>query len=145
MSESAEHRRLVERILAHIEDRCGDTDALVVFDDRSGVVGEKPPRIDRFTPDVYAYDTPNNMTVIGEAKTISDLRSERSREQLSSFLGHLEFRQNGCLLLAVPWSVADEARTLVSKLQVEILAKSVAVTILDGVPARTPAEGVRLC
>ncbi len=145
MSETAEHRRLVERILGYIADHYGSLDALVVLDDRSGVVGEKPPLIERFTPDVYAYDTPNSMTVVGEAKTFADVRTERSSRQLSAFFRFLKFRPNGCLLLAVPWGVAAEAHTIMTQAQITASAEDVPGIVLDGVPTQSSAQGVRAC
>ena len=145
MSESPEHRRLIERILAYIANHYGDLDALVVLDDRSGVVGEKPPNIERYTPDVYAYDTPNSLTLIGEAKTFADLRTERSSRQITAFLKFLKFRCGGCLLLAVPWGVSEEARTIVRKSKIRASAEKVPAFILDGVPAKNGARDVQPC
>ncbi len=145
MSESAQHRRLVERILGYIADNYASLDGLVVLDDRSGVRGEKPPAIDRYTPDVYAYDTPNSMTVIGEAKTVADLQTERSSRQLAAFFDFLKFRPNGCLLFAVPWGVSEEARTIITQSRIKASAEKVPGIILDGVPAQTSARDAQSC
>lgn len=145
MSETVEHRRLIERILDYVADHYASLGALVVLDDRSGVVGEKPPIIERYTPDVYAYDTPNSMTIIGEAKTFADLRTERSSRQLTAFFRFLRFQPNGCLLLAVPWGVSRDARQIVTRTQIEASAQGVPGIILDGVSKQTSVPDVKAC
>ena len=134
MSESTQHLRLVRSILTYLEREFSGLAGFAVFDDTAEPSrGEKPPRINGHVPDVYAVDVPPCTTIIGEAKTRQDLETERSREQIATFLDYLSRRANGVFVLAVPLEVAATARGLVAAVSGGQEASTTRVVILDGV------------
>ena len=134
MAESSHHIRLVGRILTHIEREYRPSYSLAVFHDLAAPIGaEKPPAIEGFRPDVYALDAPSSITIIGEAKTESDLETDHSQRQLFAFLSFLASQNHGVLLLAVPWSASAAARNLIASLCRSLNRGAPAVTVLDGV------------
>ena len=117
MPESARHARLVEALVAHVEDRLGELSEILVRED---VIrprrGERPPRVSGFTPDVYATDVPTTITLIGEAKTPADLDTKHSRAQIAAFLKYLAHTPGGRFVLAVPITVKPRARWILREL-----------------------------
>jgi len=131
MAESVNHLRLVEHLVAHIT---ATYEGLVVFHDLPAALGaEKPPRIGGYVPDVFATDAPTTITIVGEAKTESDLETDHSREQLVAFLQYLGARQRGVLVLAVPWQVRATAKNLLASLQRQHRCNHVATIVIERV------------
>ena len=117
MPESAQHARLVEAIVAHVERRLGKVSDIVVREDAVRPTrGERPPRLAGFTPDVYATDVPTTKTLVGEAKTAADLETKHSRTQIAAFLEYLAHTPGGLFVLAVPVGVQPRARWLLREL-----------------------------
>jgi len=115
MAESPQHARLVRLILEYVEQEFKDLEWLAVYDDAAEPMrGEKPPRVGGYVPDVFAVDTPRSTTIIGEAKTLLDLETQHSRQQITSFLQHLTLARNGVFILATPISAAGLARNIVA-------------------------------
>lgn len=134
MSESVQHIRLVQAILAYVRREFANLTALAIFDDTAEPTrGEKPPRIYGYVPDVYAVNVPPTTTIIGEAKTRSDLETQRSRAQIAGFLDFLSVKANGVFILAVPFSAAATARTVVTTAQRGLRPSETRVVILDGI------------
>jgi len=80
-------------------------------------VDNKPPPIDGFYPDLYCTTVGGRPLCIGEAKTLGDLESKRSRDQLAAYLRYLTMFAPGLLVVAVPWHAVPTARSLVRAIQ----------------------------
>ena len=132
MPESAQHARLVEAIVAHTENRLGPfTEILVREDAVRPRRGERPPRVFRFTPDVYATDVPTTMTLIGEAKTAADLDTKHSRVQIAAFLEYLAYTPGGLFVLAVPILAKPRARWILRELGDPLGADAPQAEVID--------------
>lgn len=70
-----------------------------------------------FTPDLYASDFPITYRIVGEAKTLADLQSDRSKKQIAAFLDHLALYPKSALYIAVPLVAAAAARHLLRTLR----------------------------
>ena len=123
---------MVQVIIAHIRHEYAGVAALRIFHDLPGPLGaEKPHRIAGFVPDVYAFDAPLTVRIIGEAKTQADLETAHSQEQISAFLAFLGQQELGVFILAVPWAAKRLAHVLVESKRVSVGAVSVRTAILD--------------
>lgn len=117
MPESERHARLVKAIIAYLEMRVGTLSEIMVRDDSVRPLrGERPPRLPRYIPDVYATDVPTTKTMIGEAKTARDLETGHSHKQIASFLEYLSHTPNSLFILAVPYDRKARARWLLAEL-----------------------------
>jgi hypothetical protein len=137
MAESLQHLKLVRAILSYISREHHEVSYLATLHDLPGFIGgEKPPRIGRFTPDVYAVDAPHTVTIIGEAKTVPDLETDHSRKQIRVFIEFLKDKERGVFVLAVPWQAAPRARGIVSGLAQGVGSPSTKLVVLDGSDTR---------
>lgn len=102
-------------ILEYFETRWAESNGFVVLSDLSNRIGDanKPPRIGKYSPDVFGSDVPLTVMAIGEAKTSDDLTRPHSREQFVAYLDHLKYQPKGVLVVAVPCFFAASARTVV--------------------------------
>jgi hypothetical protein len=133
MAESTQHLRLVRSIVNYVEQEFAALDWLAIYDDTAEPFrGEKPPHIGGYVPDVFAADTPRSTTIIGEAKTLYDLNTQRSRDQIKGFLDYLAPLPNGVFILATPLLAAGRARSIVASAQRGASVKT-RVVFLDGV------------
>jgi hypothetical protein len=107
--ESARHVYLVETLIETVERRHRPPRGLMIFADHHRFGSDRPPTIGGFTPDLFASDVPETFQVLGEAKTASDLESERSRRQIIAFLDHLALYKGSIFYLAVPYFTAPRA------------------------------------
>src|SRR5262245_28477827 len=115
--ESAQHVKLVERLIATIEERHQTTRGIVVFADHHRFGKDhKPPTIGAYKPDVFAQDVPETFRIIGEAKTPNDFNNDRSLCQIAAFLDHLALRTNSAFYLAVPWFLKGRANFVIRHL-----------------------------
>jgi hypothetical protein len=104
----------VDAIRKRVEAECATINAVAIFvDSIQASKDSRPPRIQGFVPDIYVVDVPTTFTIIGEAKTGSDLQSERSRKQIAAFLEFVAYRANGMFILAVPLPFGATARAMV--------------------------------
>lgn len=132
MPESERHARLVKAIIAHLEERVGTISDIAIRDDSIRPLrGERPPKLPRFIPDVYATDVPTTKTMIGEAKTARDLETDRSQMQIASFLEHLSHTPNGLFILAVPPDRKARAKWLLAKLAGPLGVNMPEIEIID--------------
>jgi hypothetical protein len=111
--ESRTHTSLVENLIKAVDSRHRHRRGFTVFADHHSFGSDRPPMIGGFTPDLFASDIPESFRIIGEAKTSSDLDSERSLFQVQAFLDHLSLYENGIFYLAVPLFAGPRARYLV--------------------------------
>lgn len=133
MAESLQHLKLVRAILSYISREHQEVSYLATLHDLPGLIrGEKPPRISGFAPDVYAMDAPRTVTIIGEAKTLRDLETDRSRWQIRAFIKYLKDKQRGVFVLAVPWQAVPRARGIVRGLAHDVESPSTELVVLDG-------------
>lgn len=117
MAESSQHQALLKRTVEFIESRYSAIYSLIVIHDIVQHIGEKkPPRIEGYSPDVFAYDVPLTTTIIGEAKTPGDLETLHSRDQLRAFAEYLVTRPNGILIVSVTFSIVPSARRVLKNI-----------------------------
>ena len=113
MPESIQHFELIGRMISYIESHVSNTDSLSVLSDLpTNIGGERPPKIDGFTPDLYAVDVPFSQMIIGEAKTERDLETDHSRLQIITFLSYLNRHGRGMFILSVPWQISAAAQRM---------------------------------
>lgn len=117
MPESAQHARLVKAIVTRAEKYLGEIGDIRVCEDAvQPIRSERPPKICGFIPDVFATDVPTSVTLIGEAKTASDLETNHSRKQIAAFLKFLAHTPGGIFLLAVPIELIPRGRATIREL-----------------------------
>lgn len=135
MPESATHLGLVQQLVSWIETHCSNKQRGLLFvDDPSQVAADKPPRILGYLPDVY-WKTPEGRSVlIGEAKSAYDVESRHSRKQFASFFSHLRSVEEGTLLIAVPWHVVPQAKSLIRAIQRDTGSITVRTIFIDYLP-----------
>ena len=100
--ESASHVALVGKLIDHVRRRHLPPRGLLMLADHPACRGNLPPRIGGFLPDLFASDLPATFEVLGEAKTIPDLLTDRSKRQITAFLDHLAVRPSTTFYLYVP-------------------------------------------
>src|SRR6266404_4270645 len=91
--ESLIHVRLVERLIMYVRERHCPPRGLLLLADHHSFSTNRPLRIGGFLPDLFASDLPVTFEVLGEAKTPSDLETQRSARQITAFLDHLAVRE----------------------------------------------------
>jgi hypothetical protein len=92
---------------------------------------EKPYPIEGLFPDVCAISTPAALTLIGEAKTVPDLESQRSYKQFLAFLRFLAARPKPILVVATPWQATASAKHIIRLAQRESRTKAVQLRFLN--------------
>jgi len=134
MTESAAHAELVRAIIYHVQHEFGDLTELAIGADSLGWLrSNRPPRVGRYVPDVFATNVPTTKTLIGEAKTQRDLETVHSRAQISAFLKHLAHTPNGVFVLSVPFVASATARRTVIQLSRPFVTAKTHIVILDGI------------
>jgi hypothetical protein len=132
MSETLAHTRLVGVIVNWVKVEYPATPGLCLFCDCPPILEtEKPSAIEGFFPDVCAISTPPAVTLIGEAKTVPDLESQRSYKQFVAFLRFLAARPKPTLVVATPWQAAATAKNLITLAQRESRTKAVQLRFLN--------------
>lgn len=127
------HASLVQAIVAFAERELGELADIAVREDALRPLrGEKPPRVEGYTPDVYATNIPTTRTLIGEAKTRIDLETEHSGQQIGAFLRYLSHTTGGIFVLAVPLIAGATARRLVTELATPLDNAVPLLVVLDG-------------
>ena len=135
MPESATHLGLVQRLVQWVDAHCvSEHKSLLFVDDPSRVAAEKPPGIFGYMPDVYWETSDGRSVLIGEAKSAYDVESRHSRRQFASFLTHLSSVEKGTLLIAVPWHVVPQAKSLIRVIQRDTSSTTVRTIFLDYLP-----------
>lgn len=82
----------------------------------------KPPLIGGYFPDLFM---PRPQTLIGEAKTKTDLDTMHTREQLFAFLQYLASFDDSLFVLAVPLYAWNYGKSVIRKLRKDANAESV--------------------
>lgn len=114
--ETPRHVLLVEALIETVEVRYPVSNGIMILADHHRFGRNRPPQLGGFTPDLFAYNLPTTMRVVGEAKTEDDLDTERSALQLRAFLDHLSLYPSSTMYLAVPWASAPRARGLLRQI-----------------------------
>ncbi len=129
MSQSEEHQQLVNSIAKSIKTNYGE---LIVISDLQKFPGDEiPPLISGFRPDVYAYDK-ENLIVIAEAKTDTDIDNKHTYDQLRAFIEYLEKDwRKSIFVFAVNGSGVDRAKTVLRFLCKEIKLNNTQIQIFD--------------
>ena len=118
MAESDLHKSLVDIMYRWILREWFDEDCGQVFVDDSDVkTGPRPPAVLGHRPDVYGQLSGSTGVIIGEAKTSSDLETQRSQSQLGAYLCYCASRPGSCLIVAVPWTQEASARALMDAIK----------------------------
>lgn len=135
MSESITHQALVVRLVQWVTENVKNPGNAIVLSDASGAWrGDKPPSIGPHTPDVFHKSIDGSEIVIGEAKTANDIETRHSREQFRSYLLHLKRCPEGTLVVAVPWYVVRQGKSLIRALQKETNTTDVKVMFIEMLP-----------
>lgn len=108
MPESDLHRFYIKKIICHIEDIYCINDSKLIVSDLSNM-NVRPPKIDRYFPDVYYQSLEKRVEIVGEAKSCGDITTTRSVEQIKAFIKYCNSK-NAIFIVAVPW---DEYATAV--------------------------------
>ena len=107
MGESLEHMNLVRELVKWSELHFSDKNPIILSDLPESI--QKPPKIGRHIPDLYARDMTTGEIIIGEAKRIADYTKKgphkRAVSQLEAFISHLEMEKRGILVIAVPFYI----------------------------------------
>jgi hypothetical protein len=74
-----------------------------------------PPKIINHRPDVVGVKT-GMIFCIGEAKTKHDIRSERTKNQITDFLTIVKLRPGSKLIMGVPLTAKEDLKRLLLKL-----------------------------
>lgn len=129
--ESATHVALVARLIEHVKQSHSPQGGLLIFADHHSNGRNLPHRIGGFLPDVFASDLPATFEVVGEAKTIADLKSPRSQRQIVAFLDHLAVRVNSTFYLYVPPFARVQAKSIIRPL-IRPEHERTTIEVLDG-------------
>lgn len=116
MSESRQHKKLVELIIEYVEDRVGQDNVCFI---ESDIPDDRPlPSMteEGVRPDVtYEY---NGLMIIGEAKTKDDVLRPHSLEQYTSYLKKCSrFHGKAEYVMAVPWMEYASANNIIKKIK----------------------------
>lgn len=100
----------------------------------SSSINACPPNIGGSVPDVFAQSAMLSVTIIGEAKTATDVETLRSRKQFADYLRFLANQENPLLVIAVPWQCVNQAKTLLRSIQRKTNTDHVKVQVLEKLP-----------
>ena len=116
MSESGQHKKLVELIIEYVEDRVGQDYICFIESDISDDRPLPPMTEEGFRPDVtYEY---NGLMIIGEAKTKVDVLRDHSLAQYASYLKKCSlFQGKAEYVMAVPWVEQASANNVIKKIK----------------------------
>lgn len=135
MSESSAHQVLVERLAEWVKRHTANFGNVVVLADLPTTSsGDKPPPIGGYNPDVFCRAIDDMSVLIGEAKTASDIETRHSRDQFRAYLVYLKQCGCGMLVVAVPWHVVNQAKSLIRMLQRETDTSDIKTVFLDKLP-----------
>lgn len=135
MPESATHMGLVQQLVAWVQiHRASEQDGLLFVDDPSRAAADKPPTVLGYTPDLYWKALAGRSVLIGEAKSAYDVETRHSRRQFASFVSHLSSVEDGTLLIAVPWHVVPQAKSLIRAIQGTTGSTAIRTVFLDYLP-----------
>lgn len=108
MSESSDHRTLVEALAREITGDSVWTNQPIIYSDILNGVGTSnlPPIIGSHRPDVFALDIRDSFSIVGEVKTAGDIDNMHTFSQLESFFNYLRVQARAEFWMGVPWMSA---------------------------------------
>lgn len=131
MSESAQHRQLVNLIIADVINEIGSSHSALIATDAVDGFSLPPLTSEGFRPDVYYLY--NDRMIIGEAKTSEDIDRLHSRSQYESYIKKCSlFQGNATFILATPWMDHATAHNIIRKIRKQYPG-NYSVKILDGI------------
>lgn len=130
MAESSHHRGLVLRTVRAVRAALRAHGGFKCRVDGSEGSDGMPPLIDGYRPDVFAVT--KRIIVVGEAKPPWDVESIRSEHQLAAFLNYVERDPRRHMILAVHWTSAATARSVLRSIACDWTTVKTRVYILDG-------------
>lgn len=92
---------------------------------------EMPPILNGFRPDIFAISKDNTAFLVGDAKTSTDVESNRTREQLTGFIEWLSSKEMGYIVLGVPWVSKASAMSLLKFLLSSNSKMNITPVIID--------------
>ena len=134
MPESAAHMKLVEHLVRWVRENVPMEKALLLADSPYARSGDKPFPIGGYFPDVYCRVHDGEIEIIGEAKAAGDLDNRHTRDQLCAYLAHLQKCQSGALVLAAPWFVINQGKTVLRALQRTTACGKVRLVFMEQLP-----------
>ena len=108
MSESDEHKMLVQLMAEGLASIDGQIEVRVDSPDSD----MKPPLIRGYRPDVHGMHKTTGAEYICEAKTLRDLKTKRSYEQISAFVAHTNQESGRRFILGSYGGAAVRAKTI---------------------------------
>ena len=116
MSESAQHQKLVNMIIEHVETIVGQDKKCFISSDEADGMSLSPLTAEGFRPDVfYQY---GDTLIIGEAKTSDDVGRLHSREQYDSYLKKCAlFDGKAYFIAAVYWGDKAQLHNILRKIK----------------------------
>jgi len=115
--ESRTHLELVKHLVAHIQLIHEPDGGFVIYSDIDTDLVQRPSRIGGHLPDVFASDIPATFRIVGEAKTHSDIITQRSINQIRVFLNYLALFDGSVFYLAVPAFSKGRALQMISSIR----------------------------
>ena len=132
MSESGEHRRLVEGGIRFITSKYPCTK--IISDIQESPGDPIPFLVGGHRPDIYATDfSPgaNPNFIIAEAKTDRDLDNPHTESQINSFIDYLELREQSQFILLTTGVGARRAKSILRFVNDEGSARRTQLAIFD--------------
>ena len=131
MSESSNHRKLVELIIEYVGKKVGHDFIWFIETDLSDEHPLPQMTDEGFRPDVvFEYD---GTLIIGEAKTSDDILREHSLRQYASYLKKCSlYSGNAEFVIAVPWMDQATANNVLRKMRRDIPGEY-SISVLKGV------------
>ena len=130
MSQSDSHKMLIIDIVNSLEIRFPARSFIVDLQICPG--DRRPPLINGYIPDVYAYvEQPSDTILIAEAKTDGDLENQHTINQLKAFLDYLELRKNGHFALSVSAFKANRAKVFLNFLRLDMKLRHTCISVYD--------------
>lgn len=131
MSESLQHQQLVKKIIDETINLVGEENKSLIAADVVDGFSLPPLTSEGFRPDVYyCYQ---DILIIGEAKTSSDIERMHSKEQYESYIRKCYLHQgNAIFIVAVPWMDHATIHNILVKIKKKYLG-NYSIKILDGI------------
>ena len=129
MPESRAHKRLVQALYEHVLATWMVGQERTVFLDADQHT--KPPNVNGFIPDLYAWHPATQLLVIGEAETAVSIAALHAEEQIVAFLGRCAQEPQSVFVLAVPWHMTPHAKGLLRRIQRRTGFFAVHVVVLE--------------
>ena len=132
MGESHAHSILVRHLVDWVATQylAGHKEGIQVDSLTSAI---KPNPVGGYVPDLYV--SPNmGRLIIGEAKTVRDFETKHSQDQITTFLRKCSETDGAVFVLAIPWTRARFARSMLKRICNQNGILNVKMDVLDQLP-----------